>query len=183
VNLATGAATGINSGAAGSVATVENVVGGSSNDILIGDGNNNQLIGNAGNDILVGNDGNDTLSGGDGNDILIGGNGADSLDGGNGSDLLIAGRTSYDNSLADLSALMAEWGRTDVSYATRIAHLNGTLGGGRNGSRVLNATTVFDDGGAVDTLTGDAGLDWFIIFTGDIVTDPNDGGIETITHL
>jgi acrosin len=183
VNLATGAATGINGGALGSITGIENVAGGSGNDILVGDSGNNTLTGNGGNDILVGNDGIDTLQGGDGRDILIGGNGSDALDGSTGEDLLIAGRTTYDNSLADLNALMAEWGRTDADYATRIAHLNGTLSGGRNGTRVLNATTVFDDGGAVDNLTGGADLDWFIVFTNDVIVDLNNGGTETVTQL
>jgi acrosin len=182
VNLSTGAAIGIANGANGGVTGFQNVTGGSGADVLIGDSAVNVLIGGGGNDVLVGNDGNDILDGGAGRDILIGGNGADQLTGGTDEDLLIAGSTSYDYNLAALNALMAEWGRTDASYATRIAHLNGTLPNGRNGTRVLNASTVFNDGGAVDMLTGGADLDWFIDFVNDIVTDL-DSGNETRTTL
>jgi hypothetical protein len=95
---------------------------------------------------------------------------------------MIAGSTSHDNSIAAMNALMAEWSSTD-SYATRIAHLDGTLAGGRNGTRLLNASSVFDDAGAVDSLTGGAELDWFIAFVTDLVIDLNDGGPETLTIL
>jgi hypothetical protein len=182
VDLATGAAIGIKSSATGGVAAIENVTGGSANDILLGDSNANLLIGGNGNDIVVGRDGADNLQGGLSRDIVIGGNGADTLNGGAGEDLMIAGSTSHDNSIAALNALMAEWSSTD-SYATRIAHLDGTLAGGRNGTRLLNASSVFDDAGAVDSLTGGAELDWFIAFVTDLVIDLNDGGPETLTIL
>ena len=55
---------------------------------------------------------------------------------------------------------MAEWGRTDVGYATRVGRLNGSLGGGLNGPYRLNASTVHDDN-AADLLYGGAGMDWF----------------------
>ena len=183
VNLATGAAIGIASNAAGGATGFENVNGGSGADILIGNASVNVLNGNGGNDIVVGNEGNDTLNGGDGRDIGIGGDGADTISGGNGEDLLIAGSTDYDNSIPALSSLMSEWGRTDATYADRIAHLNGSLSGGRNGSRLLNGTTVHADAAAVDTLIGGGELDWFIDFVEDLVTDLNNGGTETRTTL
>jgi eukaryotic-like serine/threonine-protein kinase len=110
--------------------------------------------------VLVGGDNNDILYGGSGRNLLIGGAGSDTLYAGSGGDILIGGHTSYDNDLAALAAVMAEWGRTDVDYATRVAHLSGSLGG-LNGSYLLNATTVFDDG-TTDVLYGGTGLDWFI---------------------
>jgi Ca2+-binding RTX toxin-like protein len=183
VDLTTGAAIGVAGNAAGGATGFEHVTGGSGADILIGDGAANRLIGNGGNDVLAGRGGADELTGGDGRDILIGGDGADALEGGLADDLLIAGSTAHDASIAALSALMAEWGRTDADYATRIAHLNGSLSGGRNGTRLLNATTVFNDAGAVDTLLGGAGLDWFIDFVGDLVNDLGTGGTETRTTL
>jgi hypothetical protein len=101
------------------------------------------------------------------------------LDGGAGDDLLIAGPTSYDNNLAALNSLMAEWGRTDATYATRVAHLDGSLTtGSRNGAIKLTASTVFDDGGASDSLTGGAGLDAYWASVGDNITDLNFGGTE-----
>jgi len=53
--------------------------------------------------------------------------------------------------------------------------------GGLNGTTFLNATTVQDDGGAVDVLVGGLGLAWFLTSTGDKVNDFNKGGAETRT--
>ncbi|HEX5393417.1 MAG TPA: hypothetical protein VFW68_09055 [Rhodocyclaceae bacterium] len=66
--------------------SIENLIGGSANDILTGDANSNNLQGRSGNDMIYGGDGNDSLYGDDGNDILDGGAGADLLSGGNGTD-------------------------------------------------------------------------------------------------
>ena len=52
-------------------------------------------------------------------------------------------------------------------------------GNGLNGSDRLTAATVFDDG-AVDTMTGDAGLDWFFAGATDQVTS---SGNETTTFV
>src|SRR5262245_22289395 len=109
--------------------------------------------------VLVGGAGNDTLLGGSGNDILIGGKGSDTLHGNGGDDILIGSTTSYDANVAALCAVLSEWGRTDISYSTRISHLKGGSGG-LNGSYVLTSATVVDDG-VTDTLYGDAGTDWF----------------------
>jgi Ca2+-binding RTX toxin-like protein len=164
VNLATGTAT----GTAG-ITAIENVTGGSAGDELIGNSGANVLLGNAGDDTLVGGGGNDILVGGAGNDnliagngrsILIGGAGQDNLTGGNSDDILIGGTTAYDANTVALLAIMKEWKRATVSYADRIAHIRGTMGGGLNGPYFFNSSTVSDDGVA-DTLTGGAGLDWF----------------------
>ena len=56
---------------------VEEIVGGSGNDVLTGDNSDNTLIGNDGNDTLVGLGGNDTLDGGAGTDSFDGGAGMD----------------------------------------------------------------------------------------------------------
>lgn len=78
--------------------TVEVVIGGAGNDVLVGStpskippmaySNKNTLIGGAGNDTLSGLDGDDILKGGVGNDILNGGIGNDSLYGEAGADKL-----------------------------------------------------------------------------------------------
>jgi hypothetical protein len=91
---------------------------------------------------------------------LVGGQGADVLHGDGGDDILIGGTTDYDSNLAALDAIMAEWGRTDADYNTRINHLNGTLSGGLNGTYYLTTSTVHDDA-AIDTLFGEGALDWF----------------------
>ena len=86
--------------------------------------------------------------------------------------MLIGGDTAWEWSPANLDLLMAEWGRTDVDYATRIAHLTGTTPGGNNGTLTLTSASVFDDG-AADSLTGGAGLDWFFQSAGDQLLDFN----------
>jgi hypothetical protein len=114
--------------------------------------------------ILVGGAGLDSLYGGSGRELLIGGLGADTLRGGGGDDILIGGTTNYDAAndanLQALLAVMMEWGRTNADYNTRVKHLNGSLGGGLNGTYFLNSTKVHDDA-AIDSLFGEAGLDWF----------------------
>jgi Ca2+-binding RTX toxin-like protein len=154
--------------------------------ILLGGGGGDTLDaqGSTAANVLVGGAGNDTLQGGSGNDLLIGGLGSDTLQGNGGDDILIGGTTSYDANLAALCALLREWGRTDASYSTRVGHLKGGAGG-LNGSYVLTAATVFDDG-VTDTLYGNAGLDWFFArMTGksqkDRVGDQGSG--EALTSL
>jgi chitinase len=110
--------------------------------------------------VLSGGAGNDTLWGGSGRNLLFGGSGSDVLHGGNADDLLIGGASTYDANVAALLALQAEWNRTDADYLTRSSDLNGTSGGGLNGTYVLNGLTVVDDA-AVDSLFGNAGQDWF----------------------
>lgn len=74
------------------IRNIEDISGGSGNDILTGDKKANKLLGNGGDDLLTGAGGKDTLKGGEGNDTLNGGKGDDKLDGGNGNDLLLGGK-------------------------------------------------------------------------------------------
>jgi hypothetical protein len=128
------------------------LIGGSAGDTLDAQGS---TVAN----VLVGGAGSDTLLGGSGNDILIGGLGNDVLTGNGGDDILIGGTTNHDTSIAALCALMREWGRTDASYSARVSHLQGGAGG-LNGGFLLTTATVHDDG-VTDTLTGNAGTDWY----------------------
>jgi len=66
VNLGAGTASGL-----ASIANVENVIGGSGNDILTGDSGANKINGGAGADIITGGAGNDNLTGGLGNDTFV----------------------------------------------------------------------------------------------------------------
>lgn len=141
---------------------------------LYGGDGNDRLKGGGGNNVLVGGGGNDTLIGGKGRDLLIGGGGSDQLVAGPGDDILIGGGTAWDGSDAALCAIMDEWTRTDADYATRIAHLRGTLAGGLNGTYLLNSTTVLDDG-SPDTLTGGAGVDWFWVGVADALNGKRPG--------
>jgi hypothetical protein len=117
--------------------------------------------------------------GGLGRDILIGGAGKAELDAGAGDTILIGGTTDYDNNAAALAAILAEWSSSD-DYATRIARLMGTMSGGLNGSYLLNASTVHDNGQA-DTLVGGAGLDWFLAGMADVIRNRTSG--ETTTTI
>jgi Ca2+-binding RTX toxin-like protein len=90
-------------------AGIENLTGGSANDVLTGDGNANVLSGGAGDDRLDGGAGDDTLNGGAGDDIFVFG-------GGSGNDTIIEFGDSrrnqdiieFDNSVfADFAALQA----------------------------------------------------------------------------
>jgi hypothetical protein len=76
---------------------------------------------------------------------------------------------------------MSEWGRTDLDYASRIAHLTGATPGGANGLVTLNSGTVYDDS-AADTLTGGPGLDWFFQSAGDQLTN-YDSATEVLTTI
>jgi Ca2+-binding RTX toxin-like protein len=69
IDLSSGTAAGAEIGA-GSLSTIENVIGGAGNDMLAGDTNANRL---------EGGEGNDTIKGGAGNDFLLGGSGTDTL--------------------------------------------------------------------------------------------------------
>jgi Ca2+-binding RTX toxin-like protein len=132
--------------------------------VLFGGGGNDYLQGGSGPNVLVGGDGNDVLVGGPGRNILIGGRGTDLVFGGNGGNILIGGTTDYDTNVKALAALLAEWGRTDEDYLTRVGHLLGPAAGGSvggaNGAFYLNPATVHDDG-ATDVLFGGRGQDWF----------------------
>jgi Ca2+-binding RTX toxin-like protein len=165
----------------------ETLLAGAGNDVLIGGSGNDLLQGGAGNDILVGGAGNDTLKAGTGKDVLIADGGADTLIGSTaitGSDLIIGGATIYDNNIAALNAIMAEWASID-SYALKIARLTGTVKGGHNGNVLLTTTgsspTVTNNHQA-STLTGGAGLDWFFSSVMDQFTSPPTKG-ETNTTI
>jgi hypothetical protein len=174
VNLTAGAASRVAGGAAGKLTQIQNVIGG---------GGADNLVGNSQGSILVGGGGNDTITAGTGRSLLIGGAGGDVLRGGSADDILISGTTNFDANHAALTAILAEWQRTDRTYAQRISDLRN--GGGLNGTtKLIWGTTVHDDG-AADTLTGNAGLDWFFANLGpggvkDTITDLNTGGPEQV---
>lgn len=137
------------------------------------------VVGGAGNDLLVGDNLRNTLLGGLGRDVLIGGGGADSISGGDGDDLLIGGSTLHDLVPGNLNAIRNEWTSND-SYANRADHLAGVVGGGLNGSVVINASTVSNDS-VRDTLVGGANDDLFITNLLDFVGDRL--SVERVTAL
>jgi Ca2+-binding RTX toxin-like protein len=148
--------------------TFENVVGGAGPDILFGNSLDNLLIGGDGNNILVGAGGTDILTGGNGRDILIGGLGPDALTGGTGEDILIAGSTIYDNSPTSLITLRTRW-ISSAQYGVRVEALRS--GVGIPAVSLAANTTVLNDNGELDVLTGGAELDWYFQAVDDAVSD------------
>ncbi|HKB01612.1 MAG TPA: hypothetical protein VKD90_05300, partial [Gemmataceae bacterium] len=67
---------------------------------------------------------------------------------------------------AGLADVLREW-NSAANYSDRVAHLTG-MPGGQNGSTVLSAATVSDDG-AKDVLTGGLDADWFVLSVGDVL--------------
>jgi Ca2+-binding RTX toxin-like protein len=149
--------------------------GGEDNDFLVGGGGDDQIKGGAGDDFIRGRRGSDHLDGGEGNDILladggldilvgdtgrdlvIGGGGRDDVFGGEDEDILIGGRTEHGEGKAALQAILAEWTQA-TPIDDRIDHLNGTVGGGLNGSVLLDGS-VLDDV-RLDLLQGGLQADW-----------------------
>src|SRR5262249_24477718 len=113
---------------------------------------------------LVGGGGRDNMTGSAFNDILIGGNEADQLFGGEGSGILIGNMSSFELDPDALTALLAEWSRTDISLQARADHINWQPGGLNAGYYLWNSTVVND--GYADTLWGQGGTDWFFTNSG-----------------
>ena len=159
-NVTVNLATGISTGVGGAISNIQDVRGGSGNDILTGNSVGNVLVGGAGNDTIVG---------GAGRSLLIGGSGVDNVGGGAGDDIVIGGFSTFDNNNAALDSILAEWQSAVDSYVTRINFIKN--GGGLNGTNTLNlGTTVIDDL-AANVLSGGAGNDWFFKGRNDGITD------------
>jgi sugar lactone lactonase YvrE len=154
--------------------------------LLYGEGSGGDKIsagGSAATNVLSGHGTNEVLTGGHGRDLLIGGTGAATLNAGVGDDILIGGWTNYDLSssgltydqkLAALYAILAEWGSAD-SYATRLSALAG----------YLSSTTVHDNYATgvaiVDHLLGNAKAnDWFFAGVNDAVKGKNNNDVTTL---
>ncbi len=162
------------------------VYGSDGNDVIRVASNFNkptELYGGDGDDWLRGGNVNDYLDGGSGIDLLFGGNGRDILVGGTGFDIVTGNQQDdiliggvYTGGRGTLAALFAEWTR-DTNYTTRVNNLR--LGGGLNGSTVLNDTNVFDDG-VMDILMGLQGRDWFLSDEDDITDKANN---EVLTDI
>jgi len=126
-----------------------------------GDGNDT-ITGGAGNDVIFGDLGNDTLTGSAGNDVLVGGSGSDRLVGSAGHDLLVAGEMTgtHNGAAYDYATLRAIDDQWAASWAV-------------DSDLASPSDDVLDESGSTDQLTGSSGHDWFIIGTGDKITDIN----------
>ncbi len=142
-------------------------------DLLLGDAtaiaggvsNIQTVFGGFGNSLIVGDAGALQLEGGTGHNILIADTGAASLIGGSGDNILIGDQTIYDSNLTALSAIFAEWSRTNITFAQRLADLTSYSKTSLNGNDLLTPFTVFASG-ASDALFDGAGLNWNILTVG-----------------
>ncbi|MGV2333944.1 MAG UNVERIFIED_CONTAM: hypothetical protein LVR18_07440 [Planctomycetaceae bacterium] len=141
---------------------IENVFGSDGSDSITGNDLSNILVRNAGNDVL---------RGAVGRDILIGGLGADTLDGGADEDILIGGRTTFDAAVSRLNDIRGEWGSAN-SYSVRISNFRAGVGTATAALRAKISVLNDAASGAIDSLTGGQGQDWFFRALDDVVSDP-----------
>ena len=148
---------------------LENVIGGSANDVLIGNNSANQLIGNGGRDILVGGRGRDSLFGGTGDDILI-----------SGPVNIQSGSTATITFTQFYTKLRQIW-TSAAGYVQRVENIHSPQTAGTGKVVYLRATTtqvqstkvvrnVFSDPD-VDTLAGNTGIDFFFSGALDLTPD------------
>lgn len=154
--------------------------------LVSGDSTIENIIGGSGNDILAGTDGDNVITGGDGNDLLYGRGGNDTINGGNGND------NFYFRSYADLSAqtkTLTDTSGTDFLHfgsVTDNVTVNLTLSGLQAvavGELTLDFVgTDFErvwGGSGNDTITGNS-LDNIIYGVGGIDTINGGDGADTI---
>jgi len=140
--------------------TIEDVIGGSGNDVIHGNAAGNTLIGGAGNDTIDGGvGGRNQIFGLDGNDSITGGQDFDDVNGNKGADTIDGGSGGADN-------LLGGQGNDVITVHASNNFLNGNLGSDTlNGG--IGADTIhggqFGDllfgGGGDDHLFGDLGDD------------------------
>ena len=158
--------------------SIENVTGGSGDDVLTGDSGNNTLNGGLGDDTLNGGGGDDTLNGGGGNDTLNGGGGNDALNGGGGNDALNGGSgidtAVFTGSLASFDFTLLENGALRVSSTVDgVDTLNGIEQATFFAADTL--TFVLGSNGNDAALTGGTGADLVLGFDGNDTLNGNGG--------
>jgi len=149
---------------------IENVIGGSGNDVLTG---------NSANNILDGRGGTDTLSGGAGNDTYVLGADSDKVSDSSGIDTItstiarsLSGYTAIEN-LTLLGTGNINGTGNDLNNIIKGTSGKNTLTGGKGND-------TLDGGAGADTLDGGAGNDIYVLGSeSDKVTDAS--GTDTIT--
>ena len=190
-NLTNGLAARNGSGGTDSFSSIENLLGGDLDDVLIGDGGANRLTGGAGNDVLVGGAGDDLLEGGGGANEIYGGKGDDVYIVENAGDTLIeyAGEGIDEvRTAASMLTLRANFERLVYTGSSSFAGLgnasdNVIFGGtasdqlaGYDGNDELHGGT-----GAANLLIGGLGNDvYYVDAAGDTVYELIGEGIDAV---
>ena len=198
-SLVTGTASGADVGF-DTLISIENLIGGSGNDLLIGDANANSLNGGDGNDQLDGGAGADALAGGDGSDIYIVDNVDDTVfefisDGidtvnstvdftlsNNVEQLVLSGAAANGTGNNENNVITAIGGSVAVTLDGGFG--NDVLTSSQTGGSTLNggegADTLISFGGG-NTLQGGLGSDTYFSFgAGDIISEAGGDGIDTV---
>ncbi len=169
VTLTLASTTAQNTGAYGTmtVTNIENLTGGSGNDVLTGDGNANIISAGAGNDTLTGGGGNDTLDGGAGTDTAV-------FTGAH-SDYSFTLNADGTVTVTDLRPGSPD-GTDTLSNFEQLTFSDGTFalatGTASNDSLTASGSTIELGGAGNDTLTGSAGTDVLI----------GGGGTDTLSY-
>jgi uncharacterized delta-60 repeat protein len=141
-----------------SLNSIENLIAGNYNDILVGSKEANQIEGMDGNDRIDGKEGNDTLLGGANNDTLIGGVGNDSLTGGAGNDRFVFGTPLNANSNVDIVADFGDGvdklvlGKSIFKFAKGMVNKDGSM----NSSATVNSYLIITGSGSNWSVSYDA---------------------------
>lgn len=179
---------------------VENVTGGSGDDVITGNALANALSGGAGDDFLGGLAGNDTLTGGDGIDSLAGGTGNDTYtfdtDTALGIDTITeaaSGGTDALNFTGSSNAIIVDLGlvgnqlvNSNLTLNLNAVQIENVTGGSNSDTITGNALSNSLTGGAGnDILTGAAGNDYYNFDTDsalgrDTITEAVGGGADTL---
>ncbi|MFD2185050.1 hypothetical protein ACFSOX_23095, partial [Rhodoplanes azumiensis] len=194
VALGGGVAFGVDSGY-DTLVSIENVIGGSGDDVLIGDGAANVLIGNGGADQLIGGGGDDTLVAGAG-DVVRGNDGDDtivlstdggtpvSISGDDGDDTLMlagSGNAVLDGAkITGVEHLVVDGGRWQIGAAAAYADIDIRTGGAVVGGVALGGGQhlTVETGGAMTLADQTPAQVSLIAWTGGNLTVDNAGSMS-----
>ncbi|MGL4490151.1 MAG: calcium-binding protein, partial [Rhizobiaceae bacterium] len=139
--------------------SIEGLVGGDGNDLVIGDASANFLFGLDGTDVIYGLGDDDYLNGGNGTNQLYGGAGADVHIGGSGVDYARYDDANYGNLTIRLDTPSANVGAAAVGDT--YTNIDGLIGGLGNDIVIGNsANNLLYGGGGIDYINGQAGNDF-----------------------